>query len=938
MTKRMLVDATHAEEVRVAIVQDQRLIDLDTETASKEQIKGNIYLARITRVEPALQAAFVEFNNGRQGFLSVNDIHNKYYPPEDPEQESSPKTTKANSPANAPQESTPNVDNYEAGVKSGETPPEEGQTPASTEGYTDSDELPPTEELRTRPRRRHLPIQQLLVRGQSLLVQVAKEARGNKGASLTTNVSLAGRYTVLLPENSGGGGISRKITDPAERKHLKSILSTMEIPDQVSLIIRTAGLGRTKREIARDMSYLLRLWRMIKEKAKTSRSPAIIHEEGDLIIRTIRDLYTTDMEEILIDGQDGYRIGKDFMRLLMPRYVKVVQPYKDSLPLFARHKIENQIESMHERKVLLQAGGYLIIESTEALVTIDINSGRSTQEKDVAATAFKTNLQAAEEIGRQLRLRDLGGLIVIDFIDMDDRKHIQEVEKQFKESLKLDRAKIQIGKISQFGLLELSRQRMKPTFSETNRLECPHCKGLGTIRSVESTAVRIFRQLEEEAAKGHYSQLIYTTSQDVSNYLLNNKRSQIQNLEKSHATSIMIYGDTNLQTQEFQKGHIGRSQEELKEWENNRSGQQKVTEEPKEPEKIEDFSDPELADSDKKDSQKTGEKQDKRNKKEKKGKRERREKTGKSDVRGQDKTDNATESPHELDEPATGSLPSEDRVETGEKTRRRRRRRKKPGLAPTNTTQEVTLPSHHKSHPPGSPNAHQETSHQQFAGESTNAPSPPLALEDANPSETATQNTPATTTIPQSAASAIPTQQTTIQNVPPTKTGTDESTPNPKTPLPSGHDVDSHPANEHETTEQIATTLPQEKAETKDDIITHIPGLYTLSTEKESEQSSTHASQETTDPKKSGPVPMTVPEDYAADHGQEEAEPIAPAEGQAALRPKRKRRRRRPNQLRSSQEIIQLEEREDDTPSEGNKELAGSSTPTTKIATTTDTL
>ena len=572
MTKRMLVDATHAEEVRVAIVQDQRLIDLDIETASREQIKGNIYLARVTRVEPALQAAFVEFHGGRQGFLSVNDIHHKYYPNEEPERENRTSPSEITQPVDPPTEPASSASLPAAST--GET-----RTLIPDDDDADGDELPPTEELRFRPRRRHLPIQRLLTRGQTILVQIAKEARGNKGASLTTNISLAGRYTVLLPENSGGGGISRKITDPLERKHLKEILSTMDVPNHVSLIIRTAGLGRTKREIARDMSYLLRLWKMITDKAKASKPPAIIHEEGDLIIRTIRDLYTTDMEQILIEGQDGYRIGKDFMRLLMPRYVKVVQPYKDSLPIFARHQIENQIESMHERKVPLRSGGYLVIDPTEALVSIDINSGRSTREKDVEMTAFKTNCQAAEEIGRQLRLRDLGGLVVIDFIDMEDKKHILEVEKQLKDAFKVDRAKVQVGRISSFGLMELSRQRMKSTFSETNRLECPRCKGLGTIRSVESASIHLFHQLEEDASRGRYNRLLYTTSQEVANYLLNNKRDQIRLLELNHNLTIFIYGDPSLQTPEFHKNRVEWTAEELQERMANHSVRPEVSDE-----------------------------------------------------------------------------------------------------------------------------------------------------------------------------------------------------------------------------------------------------------------------------------------------------------------------------------------------------------------------
>ncbi|MBF0417674.1 MAG: ribonuclease E/G, partial [Magnetococcales bacterium] len=324
------------------------------------------------------------------------------------------------------------------------------------------------------------------------------------------------------------------------------------------LIIRTAGLGRTKREIIRDLNYLLRLWKKILENASQADGPTLIHEEGDLILRTIRDLYSTDMSEILIDGQEGYRRGKDFMRLLMPRYLKVVQHYKETQPIFSRFQVENQIESMHDRVIQLKAGGYLVIEATEALVSIDINSGRSTREKDVETTAFKTNLQAADEIARQLRLRDLGGLIVIDFIDMEEKKHNLEVERQMREALKLDRAKIQLGKISQFGLLELSRQRMKPTFSETNRMECPRCKGLGTIRSVESSAFHLFRMLEEDLSKNRYIRIVYRTSWDVANYLLNHKRAQLAEMEAESLVTLLIQGDESLQTPEYRVERIDR--------------------------------------------------------------------------------------------------------------------------------------------------------------------------------------------------------------------------------------------------------------------------------------------------------------------------------------------------------------------------------------------
>ncbi|MBF0614567.1 MAG: ribonuclease E/G [Magnetococcales bacterium] len=660
MTKRMLVDATHPEEIRVAIVQDHKLIDLDIEASSREQIKGNIYLARVSRVEPSLQAAFIDFGGGRQGFLSVNDIHPKYYPtsdkgerndylpmplpePEDEEEEyeeeedeegeselngvdagddssiqavacSVSKSVMTSEPSilsaaalcatgsegekqgavavAAELEADLGADLVSAVDSSLEQEPEsaepsrlleesprapEAAAPVAQSGAEGSEELeaggdelengveidddgaPILDSFRRFPRRQRLPIQKILTRGQKLLVQVVKEPRGNKGASLTTNLSLAGRYAVLLPENEGGGGISRKITDGVERKKLKEILETIAIPGQVSLIIRTAGLGRTKREIIRDLNYLLRLWKKILDNAALADGPTLIHEEGDLIMRTIRDLYSSDMSEILIEGHEAYRRGKDFMRLLMPRYMKVVQPYKEPQPIFSRFQIEHQIESMHERIIQLKSGGYIVIEPTEAMVTIDINSGRSTREKDVETTAFKTNLQATEEIARQLRLRDLGGLIVIDFIDMEDKKHNLEVERQMREALKLDRAKIQLGKISQFGLLELSRQRMKPTFSETNRMECPRCKGAGTIRSVESTAIYLFRMLEEDLSKNRFTRIVYRTSWDVANYLLNHKRTPLVALETSSQVAVVIQGDESLQTPEYRVERVERA-------------------------------------------------------------------------------------------------------------------------------------------------------------------------------------------------------------------------------------------------------------------------------------------------------------------------------------------------------------------------------------------
>ncbi|MEO5376350.1 MAG: ribonuclease E/G [Magnetococcus sp. DMHC-6] len=558
MTKRMLVDATHPEETRIAVIHDQRLMDLEIETSGKEQIKGNIYLAKVTRVEPSLQAAFVDFNGGRQGFLSVTDLNLKFFPNEGRGKKESVEPSPS-VPVVPPLPAT------EPSVQNGDLDAElEGDVEGDANGDLDLD-LEEGEDAHTtldaapRFRRRPtIPIQKILTRGQTILVQVVKEPRGGKGASLTTNISLAGRYTVLLPENSGGGGISRKIVDATERKELRLILSSMEVPPGVSLIIRTAGLGHTKRDITRDLSYLLRLWKMILEKSAVAKAPCLIHEEGDLIIRTIRDLYSADMEEILIDGQEGYRRGKDFMRLLMPRYVKVVQPYKDLKPIFARFLVENQIESMHERVIQLKSGGYLVVDITEALVAIDINSGRATREKDVESTAFKTNREAVFEIARQLRLRDLGGLVVIDFIDMEDRKHNVEIEKIFKEAIKGDRAKIQLGHISPFGLLELSRQRLKPTFSENNRQECPRCQGRGTIRSVESFSIQLFRRIEEEASQERYSRLHYLVPQEVANFLLNQKRVPLARLEETLDISICIQGSSDLLTPDFKVERTNR--------------------------------------------------------------------------------------------------------------------------------------------------------------------------------------------------------------------------------------------------------------------------------------------------------------------------------------------------------------------------------------------
>lgn len=573
MATRMLIDATHDEETRVVIVKGTRLEEFDYETASKKQLKGNIYLAKVTRVEPSLQAAFVEYGGNRHGFLPFSEIHPDYYQvpvsdreelrqeenvaekkasqQEDAEFEAAAGKSKNGNDANGNKKSADASSDDEDGVVDDDDDTLGGletvgdDADDSVENLGGDDEVEPGHKANVK---RYYKIQEVIKRRQILLVQVVKEERGNKGAALTTYISLPGRYSVLMPNTGRGGGISRKISNPADRKRLKKIASELEVPEGIGVIIRTAGMNRTKVEIRRDYEFLMRMWDDIRSLTLKSIAPSCVYEEANLIKRTIRDLYSKDVSEILIEGDEGYRIAKDFMRKLMPSHAKKVQPYRDRIPLFHRFQVEQQFASMYHPEVHLKSGGYIVINPTEALVSIDVNSGKATKERSIEDTALKTNLEAAEELARQLRLRDLAGLIVIDFIDMDDNRNNKAVERRMKDCLKSDRARIQVGRISPFGLMEMSRQRLRPSFLETSTNTCHTCGGSGFVRSIESTALLIIRALEEEGVRERSARITVTVHTDVAIYLLNQKRNVIQELEGLYGLTIVILADptTNL--------------------------------------------------------------------------------------------------------------------------------------------------------------------------------------------------------------------------------------------------------------------------------------------------------------------------------------------------------------------------------------------------------
>ncbi|NOD87284.1 MULTISPECIES: ribonuclease E/G [unclassified Ruegeria] len=705
MAKKMLIDATHAEETRVVVVDGNKVEEFDFESENKRQLAGNIYLAKVTRVEPSLQAAFVDYGGNRHGFLAFSEIHPDYYqiPVADREalmeeerayaeamkardeaEEAKPKKRRSRSRSkaadvksddpvetmevsteptgmetidladgedadaevpegtspmeivaetpveepedsdatsaetasdNAAEESASEVEDTsaspeEAGDDTGEVSKDAGEASSdetevsaeadsasaneagteavasddvetsgeaaadadgdqgaededaegksadasskddSIESVADEDD---SEDIRPprKPRPRRYKIQEVIKVRQVLLVQVVKEERGNKGAALTTYLSLAGRYCVLMPNTARGGGISRKITNAADRKKLKEIAADIDVPTGAGLIIRTAGAKRTKSEIKRDYEYLQRLWEQIRALTLESIAPAKIYEEGDLIKRSIRDLYNRDIDEVLVEGEGGYRIAKDFMKMIMPSHAKNVKRYEDALPLFARYQVESYLAGMFNPTVQLKSGGYIVIGVTEALVAIDVNSGRATKEGSIEETALKTNLEAAEEVARQLRLRDLAGLIVIDFIDMDERKNNAAVEKRLKDKLKTDRARIQVGRISGFGLLEMSRQRLRPGMIEATTQPCPACHGTGLIRSDDNMALSILRQIEEEGTRRRSREVLVRCPVSIANFLMNQKREHIAQIEARYGLSVRIEGDIHLVSPDF---------------------------------------------------------------------------------------------------------------------------------------------------------------------------------------------------------------------------------------------------------------------------------------------------------------------------------------------------------------------------------------------------
>ncbi|HMS21524.1 Rne/Rng family ribonuclease [uncultured Sphingorhabdus sp.] len=566
--------------------------EFDFESAEHKQLKGNIYLAKVTRVEPSLQAAFVDYGGNRHGFLAFSEIHPDYYqiPKEDRERLLAEEAAAAAEEAalreqeeaeedepsdimrsDAHDEEDPDFIEVESDdridtidITEGEEPDLEANGEENGENApdasTDEDGRRDQRGRRRRGRggrgsapkasdearakrlnlRRRYKIQDVIHRRQVLLVQVVKEERGNKGAALTTYLSLAGRYCVLMPNTSHGGGISRKISSASDRKRLKSIISDLKLPATMGCIIRTAGLARTKPEIKRDFDYLARLWDEIRERTLKGAAPMLIHSDSDLVKRAIRDIYNKDIDDVLVEGADGYKAAKDFMKLLMPSHAKRVQHYADPVSLFQRYGVEDQLNAMYNPVVQLKSGGYIVINPTEALVSIDINSGRSTKEHGIEQTALATNLEAAREIARQLRLRDMAGLVVIDFIDMDHHSNARKVERAMKEALKNDRARIQVGRISSFGLMEMSRQRLRTGVLEASTRVCPHCEGTGLVRTASSSALSALRLIEEESARGHGSQISLQASQEATIYILNNKRAELAEIEDRYHVRVEV--------------------------------------------------------------------------------------------------------------------------------------------------------------------------------------------------------------------------------------------------------------------------------------------------------------------------------------------------------------------------------------------------------------
>lgn len=563
MTTRMLIDARHREETRVAVVKNNRIEEFDFESAERKQLKGNIYLAKVTRVEPSLQAAFVDYGGNRHGFLAFSEIHPDYYqiPKEDrdallrEEAEHAAEEAALRAEHDSDDDDViehdgdehddfDDADHHDDDGEHDEANSDDGTSDGTSKKPRNGndDQVEALRQRRMNLRRRYK-IQDVIRRRQVLLVQVVKEERGNKGAALTTYLSLAGRYCVLMPNTSHGGGISRKISNAADRKRLKSIMADMQLPPSMGCIVRTAGLQRTKVEIKRDFDYLARLWDGIREATLGSAAPALIYGDSDLIKRAIRDIYNKDIDEVIVEGEEGYLHAKEFMKLLMPSHARRVKQYADAVPLFQRAHVEDQLAAMYHPVVQLKSGGYLVINPTEALVSIDINSGRSTREHNIEQTATATNLEAAKEIARQLRLRDMAGLVVIDFIDMDNNSNVRKVEKAMKDALKDDRARIQVGRISSFGLMEMSRQRLRTGVLEASTRACPHCEGTGLVRTASSAGLSALRMIEDEAARGRGSLLTLRASQEATIYVLNRKRADIAEIEDRYGVQVEILPD-----------------------------------------------------------------------------------------------------------------------------------------------------------------------------------------------------------------------------------------------------------------------------------------------------------------------------------------------------------------------------------------------------------
>jgi ribonuclease E len=611
MAKKMLIDATHAEETRVVVVDGNKVEEFDFETVHRRPLQGNIYLAKVTRVEPSLQAAFVDYGGNRHGFLAFAEIHPDYYqiptadrqalleeeralaraeddeengrrrrpsPKPRPQAEAGPRDAQAtrrisgmdvvdlgdeigaDALVDAPGEALPR----DADAAADAAPEAEAEDMAepyrAVDHASDTDEEIESvaeedvaEEISAprRPKPRRYKIQEVVKVRQIMLVQVVKEERGNKGAALTTYLSLAGRYCVLMPNTARGGGISRKITNAPDRKKLKEIAGEIEVPEGAGLIIRTAGAKRTKAEIVRDYEYLMRLWEQVRELTLRSIAPAPIYEEGNLIKRVIRDLYNREIDEVLVEGEVGWRAARDFMAMIMPGSQSAVKQYAEPMPLFARFQVESYLAGMFNPVVQLKSGGYIVIGVTEALVAIDVNSGRATKEGSIEDTALKTNLEAADEVARQLRLRDLAGLIVIDFIDMEERKNNAAVEKRLKDRLKTDRARIQVGRISGFGLLEMSRQRLRPGMLESTTQPCPHCHGTGLIRSDESMALTVLRALEEEGTRKRSREVLLRAPVGIVNFLFNQKREHIALIESRYGMAVRLEADPKMVSPDF---------------------------------------------------------------------------------------------------------------------------------------------------------------------------------------------------------------------------------------------------------------------------------------------------------------------------------------------------------------------------------------------------